>query len=128
MRAVASPVSERCKSRGERAHLGRSGPRPRGPLDTREPAHCLVPSFVFGARARRTAAEAAALPIQFDCIVPAEGELETVLRVMFKLERRGLCFVNIRLARSLLHCHVAADDAFEVPVLRAQEQSAVGVE
>src|SRR5439155_4076361 len=61
---------------GERARLGRSGLRPRGPHGTRKSGHCWVRSFVpvFGARARRTAAEAAALPIHFDCIVPTEGE------------------------------------------------------
>ena len=36
----------------ERVRLGRSGPRPRGPPDTRKPVHCLARSFapVFGAR------------------------------------------------------------------------------
>ena len=62
---------------GERARLGRSGPGPRGPLGTRESVHCLVRSFapVFGPRARRTAVEAAALPIRFDSIVTAKPEL-----------------------------------------------------
>src|SRR5881394_1068832 len=65
---------ERCSCLGERARLGRSGLRPRGPHGTRKCGHCLERAFtpVFRARARRTAAEAAALPTHFDCIVPAK--------------------------------------------------------
>ncbi len=48
----------------ERARLGRIGPRPRGPMCGREPTDYFVPPRVpgFGAKARRTAAGAAALP------------------------------------------------------------------
>jgi hypothetical protein len=43
------------------------------------------------------------------------------------LDKAGIqCEVRNQI--SLLHCHIAADDAFEMSVLSAQEQSAVRIE
>src|SRR5580765_5638634 len=77
------PKLEKCNCFGERARLGRGGPRPRGPLGTRKPVHCLGRSFApaFGARAHRTAAEAAALPIHFNCFVTAKVKRLPTCRV-----------------------------------------------
>ena len=59
---------------GERARLGRSGPHPRGPLRGGVSQNLLVPARAlgFGARARRTTAGAAVLPIRFNRIVPVK--------------------------------------------------------
>jgi hypothetical protein len=87
-----SPKPEACNWLGERARLGRRGPRPRGPLDTRKPVRCLVRLFaqVFDARARRTAAEAAALPIHSDCLVTAKHALGRAWLAVVA----GLCVLN----------------------------------
>ena len=55
---AVQPRSRNDSLEGERARFGRSGPRPRGPLDARKPVHGLVRSFApgFGARAPLQAA------------------------------------------------------------------------
>src|SRR5262245_9652197 len=67
--------AQQCSWLGERARLGRSGPRLRGPHRAcGRPNHSVkVQRLGFGARAHRTTAEAAVLPRLLDCIVTAKG-------------------------------------------------------
>src|SRR5688572_28042235 len=99
---------------GERARLGRRGPRPRGPLGARKPVHCLVHSFapVFGARARRTAAEAAAVPSHSNCIGTAKAKKARTMKTPPGRRNRSPALVVLLLCFSLFaHRPEAAVDA-----------------
>src|SRR5438128_7670728 len=107
---------ERFSFWGKRARLGRSGPRPRGPLSMGQLVHWLVCSFapVFGARARRTAAEAAAVPIISNRTVPTTSRpiLPSLL-----IATSLACSTRAAVTLTTVHSFTGKDGAHPVGVL-----------